>query len=62
MPTGKGAGRIFKIATAQAEHMGYTDFSEGSMGRRRRDQIAEAIARKHPGGRGLGRPGSSKRG
>ena len=33
----------FAVATAQAQEQGYTDFSEGSEGDKKRDEIAEAI-------------------
>jgi len=33
----------FAIATAKAKEMGYSDFSEGSKGRKKRSEIAEAI-------------------
>ncbi len=36
----------FAIATAQAQKEGYDDFSEGSEGKERRDEIAEAIKEK----------------
>jgi len=36
-------GSIFAIATDKAKDMGYKDFSEGSKGREKRDEIAEAI-------------------
>lgn len=46
MPYGKGAGRAWKLATAAAERAGYSDFTKGSLGARKRSQIAEAIAKK----------------
>jgi len=33
----------FAIATAQAKKQGYEDFSEGSAGAKKRDEIAEAL-------------------
>jgi len=33
----------FAVATAQAQKLGYTDFSEGSPGAKKRSEIAEAI-------------------
>ena len=33
----------FAVATAQAQEMGFEDFSEGSPGRAKRDEIAEAV-------------------
>jgi hypothetical protein len=36
----------FAVATAQAEKMGYHDFREGTPGRRKRDEIAEALERE----------------
>lgn len=44
MPTGKGATRAFKIATAQAKKSGAKSFKKGSRGAVLRGQIAEAIA------------------
>lgn len=35
----------FAVATAQAKEEGHTDFSEGSAGKKRRGEIAEAIKR-----------------
>lgn len=39
----EGAKSPFAVATAQAKKEGHTDFSEGTPGRERRDEIAEAI-------------------
>jgi len=39
-------GSIFAIATDKAKEQGYKDFSEGSKGREKRDEIAEAIKDK----------------
>lgn len=36
----------FAVATEQAKKMGYSDFSEGSPGRTKRDEIAEALKRE----------------
>lgn len=36
----------FAAATAQAQEEGFSDFSEGSPGRKRRSEIAEAIKAK----------------
>lgn len=36
----------YAVGTAVAEEMGYSDFSEGSEGRSKRDEIAEAVAAK----------------
>jgi len=36
----------FAIATSQAKDMGYEDFSEGSTGRKKRGEIAEALKEK----------------
>ena len=33
----------FAVATAVAQEMGYSDFAEGSPGRKKRDEIAEAL-------------------
>lgn len=46
MPTGRGASRIFAIATATAEKEGYRSFKKGTKGYAERSRIAEAIARK----------------
>jgi hypothetical protein len=35
----------FAVATAQAKKMGYSNFSEGSVGKRKRSEIAEALKR-----------------
>jgi len=40
-------GSKFAIATSQAQKLGHSDFSEGSEGQKKRDEIAEALARKH---------------
>ena len=37
----------FAIATDRAQKMGYTDFSRGSPGRDKRDEIAESVKRSH---------------
>lgn len=50
----------FAAATSQAKKMGYKDFSEGSPGRKKRDEIAEAIGRAT--GLKKGGPGSGRRG
>ena len=36
----------FAVATAQAQEEGFSDFSEGSPGEKRRDEIAEGIKAK----------------
>ena len=36
----------FAVATAQAKKMGYSNFTEGSEGNKKREEIAEAIKRK----------------
>lgn len=46
MPSGRGASKIFAIATAQAEKEGYHSFKKGSAGYNKRSQIAEAMARE----------------
>lgn len=46
MPTGLGASRAFRIATAQAKKSGATSFKKGSKGAALRGRIAEAIAEK----------------
>jgi len=33
----------FAVATAQAKKMGYSDFTEGSAGDKKRKEIAEAV-------------------
>ena len=42
----KGIDNPFAVATAQAKKMGYSDFTEGSGGDKKRDEIAEALKRK----------------
>ena len=39
----KEARNPFAVATATAQEMGHSDFSEGTPGREKRDEIAEAI-------------------
>ena len=39
----KAMGNPFAVATAQAKKQGYEDFSEGSAGAKKRDEIAEAL-------------------
>ncbi len=46
MPTGKGAAKAFKIATAEAKREGFNDFSAGTPGAARRGLIAEKVAAK----------------
>ena len=46
MPTGPGASRIFRIATATCKRMGLATFKAGSKGKACRSRIAEGIARK----------------
>ncbi len=41
-----GARNAWAVATSQAEEEGFSDFSEGSPGRKRRDEIAESIKAK----------------
>ena len=69
----RGTGRLlekqvrepFAVATAICEKMGITDFSEGSPGRKKRDEIAEAIKEDmksedvEKGGPGSGRKSGS---
>ena len=38
----------FAVATWQAQQMGYSDFSEGSPGRAKRDEIAESLKKQRP--------------
>ncbi len=49
------AGRVskeveepFAVATWQAQQMGYSDFAEGSPGRKKRDEIAETLKKNQP--------------
>ena len=42
----KAVSDAFAVATAQAKRSGHKDFSEGSPGEKKRDEIAEAIKRK----------------
>jgi len=42
----KDIGNTFAVATAQAQKMGYTDFTIGSVGDTKRKEIAEALKRK----------------
>lgn len=41
-----GAREPFAVATQRAKEEGFSDFSEGSPGRKRRDEIAEGIKAK----------------
>ena len=41
-----GAKEPFAVATQRAKEEGFSDFSEGSPGRKRRSEIAEAIKAK----------------
>lgn len=41
----KQVKNVFAVATSQAQSEGHTDFSEGSAGKKRRGEIAEAIKR-----------------
>lgn len=50
----------FAVATATAQEMGYTDFSEGTEGREKRDEIAESIKEEKGVGRGELLAGISK--
>lgn len=45
MPSGKGAARAFRIATAACKEKGITSFKPGTMGAQCRGHIAEAVAR-----------------
>ena len=46
MPSGRGAAKAFRIATAAAKRQGFNDFTEGSAGAMKRGQIAEKVAAK----------------
>jgi len=41
----KAIDNPFAVATAQAKKLGYSDFSEGGAGKRKRSNIAEALKR-----------------
>ena len=43
---GNDIGNVFAVATAQAQKMGYTDFTIGSTGDNKRKEIAETLKRK----------------
>lgn len=46
MPTGPGAARAFKIATASCKKSGHKSFKPGSAGQKCRSKRAEGVARK----------------
>lgn len=52
----------YAVATAQAEKLGHHDFREGTMGRKKRDEIAEAIEREaHKKGKKVDKKGNIKK-
>lgn len=49
MPTGPGASRAFKIATASCKKSGHKSFKKGSSGAECRSKRAEGVARTRKG-------------
>ena len=46
MPTGKGASRAFRIATAACQKRGLKSFKKGSPGQACRGRLAEKVAQR----------------
>jgi hypothetical protein len=55
-------GSKMAVATAAAKKKGYKSFKQGSAGDKKRDEIAEAIAKRHHIVKGPARKSAKRRG